>query len=219
MRARPPRSHLFTDRARSRVHLGGRRPHGRAGRPTAAALCVVAWLAPGAAGSDQGLRVGDTTFPATCALAPVKKLPPRGGHVYQWMGLFDAFTAALYDDPAQRSKPALGPVPRCLMITYHRAFSAAQFAETTTEGIARNSPKGAVKRLRSSIDAYNRLYADVKVGDRYALAYAPGRGTTLYLNGRSRGHIPGDDFAAALFAIWLGPEPVSEGLRDDLLGR
>jgi len=183
------------------------------------ALFIAAWLVSGPARAEPGLRAGGATFPATCSLAPVKKLPPRGTHVYEWMGVFDAFTAALYDDPKQRSKPALGPIPRCLMITYHRAFTATQFAETTTEGIERNSPKATVKRLRSSIDAYNRLYADVKVGDRYALTYAPGRGTTLYLNGRSRGHIPGDDFAAALFAIWLGPEPVSEGLRDDLLGR
>jgi len=32
------------------------------------------------------------------------------------------------------------------------------------------------------------------------------------------GTIPGDDFAAAVFAIWLGRNPIDTGFRDALLG-
>jgi len=39
----------------------------------------------------------------------------------------------------------------------------------------------------------------------------------LALNGEARGFVEGDDFAAALFAIWLGPKPLDEKLRRKLL--
>ncbi|MDD1633559.1 MAG: chalcone isomerase family protein, partial [Methylococcaceae bacterium] len=64
----------------------------------------------------------------------------------------------------------------------------------------------------------NRLYRDVKEGDRYALDYAPGKGTTLSLNGSPLGTIEGADFAAAYYAIWLGAKPISDTMRDELTG-
>ena len=42
-------------------------------------------------------------------------------------------------------------------------------------------------------------------------------GTELALNGERLALAPVADFAAAYFAIWLGPQPADEGLRDDLL--
>jgi hypothetical protein len=72
-------------------------------------------------------------------------------------------------------------------------------------------------RLRSSIDQLNELYTDVQPGDRYSLTYVPGVGTELALNGQPRGLIEGAEFSAALFAIWIGREPVDEPLRKQLL--
>jgi hypothetical protein len=50
------------------------------------------------------------------------------------------------------------------------------------------------------------------------LTYIPGKGTELTLNGKSKGTVEGADFAAALFSIWLGPKPISESLKKELLG-
>jgi hypothetical protein len=63
----------------------------------------------------------------------------------------------------------------------------------------------------------NAAYRGVAPGDRYALVYAPGSGTTLLWNGEERVTISGADFAAAYFAIWLGHDPVDESLRRRLL--
>ena len=62
------------------------------------------------------------------------------------------------------------------------------------------------------------MYVDVKPGDRYALTYVPGVGTELAFNGKPRGVIEGADFAAAYFAIWLGPQPLDNSLKEKLLG-
>jgi len=37
------------------------------------------------------------------------------------------------------------------------------------------------------------------------------------LNGRRKGVVEGTDFAAAVFAIWLGPKPIDVSLKSQLL--
>jgi hypothetical protein len=59
---------------------------------------------------------------------------------------------------------------------------------------------------------------DVEPGDRYAITYVPGVGTELSLNGQTRGIIEGQDFASALFALWLGEKPFDKRFKADLLG-
>jgi len=48
--------------------------------------------------------------------------------------------------------------------------------------------------------------------------YLPGVGTSVELGGAVVDTIPGADFAHALFAIWLGPDPVDARFRTALLG-
>ena len=74
-------------------------------------------------------------------------------------------------------------------------------------------------RLAERLDRFGSMYRDVRPGDRYALNYVPGLGTELTLNGASLGRIPGADFAAAVFAIWLGANPIDEDFKAELLGR
>lgn len=115
------------------------------------------------------------------------------------------------------SKAVLADVPRRLEIEYFRAFSADEFAKATVAGISRSSDQATFERLRSRIDRINELYEDVEPGDRYSLTYLPGVGTELALNDRPLGVLEGADFSTALFAIWLGDEPLDDGLRGQLL--
>ena len=55
-------------------------------------------------------------------------------------------------------------------------------------------------------------------GDRDALTYLPERGITLTINGRVKGTIAGEDFAQALFGLWLGGEPFNSRFKQALLG-
>jgi len=65
----------------------------------------------------------------------------------------------------------------------------------------------------------NFFIEDVQPGDRYSLTYIPGNGTELALNVESKGFIEGADFAAAVFSIWLGPKPISDSFKQQILGR
>jgi hypothetical protein len=41
---------------------------------------------------------------------------------------------------------------------------------------------------------------------------------TVLCGSATRGQVEGDEFAAALFGIWLGPDPLDDNLKELLLG-
>jgi hypothetical protein len=145
----------------------------------------------------------------------------HGTGLLRYRVFIKGYVAALYlaDSFAGKatSEAVLGDVPRRLEIEYFWAIAAEDFARATVEGIERSAGREALVRLGPRIDRINSLYRDVRPGDRYALTYEPGVGTELALNGQRLGLIEGADFAAALFAIWLGEEPLDDSLRRQLL--
>jgi hypothetical protein len=139
--------------------------------------------------------------------------------VFRWKLFFKPYVAALYlADPADAAE-VLADVPKRLELSYFYSIKGPDFAMAADELLARNLAPQALARLRPSIDALNALYRDVEPGDRYALTYLPGRGTELALNGLALGVVPGAEFAAAYFSIWLGEVPLDDALKQQLLAR
>jgi hypothetical protein len=142
----------------------------------------------------------------------------RGLGLLRYMVFVKAYVAAFYLPAGTAAEDALSAVPKRLEIEYFHAIAAKDFAAATTASIERNVSLMAFRRLKPQIDALNALYRDVAPGDRYALTYVPGSGTTLSWNGRALGTVGGDEFAAALFGIWLGSDPLDKDLKELLLG-
>jgi hypothetical protein len=131
--------------------------------------------------------------------------------------LFKGYVAGLYLGAGVLPQEALGDVPKRLELSYFWGIKGADFGKAGDAILAQNLDPDTVARLRPRLDQINALYEDVQPGDRYALTYVPGLGTELALNGRSKGIIPGTDFAAAYFRIWLGDQPIDTALREHLL--
>ena len=131
--------------------------------------------------------------------------------------LIKGYVAGLYLADEVPSARVLTDVPKRLEIEYFRSIAADAFAKAGDQYIARNVDAATLLRLRPRLDQLNALYRDVEPGDRYSLTYVPGQGTELSLNGKPLGRIPGADFAAAVFSIWLGDQPVDEPLKRRLL--
>jgi hypothetical protein len=135
----------------------------------------------------------------------------------RYMVFIKGYVAALYLPQGVPPEDVLTDVPKRLEINYFHPIKGSDFAAATDQGITANVDSARLTQLRDRIDRINRLYRDVKPGDRYSLTYIPGSGTELALNGQARGTIPGADFASAVFAIWLGPRPLDESLKNQLL--
>jgi hypothetical protein len=145
-------------------------------------------------------------------------LPLRGVGLLRYRLVFKGYVAAFYLKPDVEAAQALDDVPKRLEIEYLWAIAAADFARAQDEGIARNVDEETLERIRPAMAEMAAFYRDVEPGDRYALTYFPGRGTELALNGVPLGRVAGAEFARAIFSIWLGEEPLSQSLKNQLLG-
>ena len=134
---------------------------------------------------------------------------------YQYV--IKAYVAALYLGSGVGPGDVLGDVPKRLEINYFWNLDGDDIAKAGEEILARNVDADMRVKLRSRLDQINALYENVKPGDRYALTYIPGVGTELSLNEQRKGVIPGADFAAAYFRIWLGEQPIDASFRDRLI--
>jgi hypothetical protein len=131
---------------------------------------------------------------------------------------FKAYVGAFYLEAGCPIDEALSDCAKRIELQYKRPFKGQDFGPATDKSLARNVDAATLERLRPRIDYHNSLYEDVKPGDRYSLTYIPDRGTELALNGSPKGLIEGVDFAAAVFSIWLGPKPISESFKKQILG-
>jgi hypothetical protein len=62
------------------------------------------------------------------------------------------------------------------------------------------------------------VFAPLLSGDVVLVEYAPGRGTTVRVNRGVAVNAAHHDFMLAFLDHWLGPRPVSEEIKDKLLG-
>lgn len=179
---------------------------------TIACLALLALAAPLQAAEVKGQRFAETVRAGDVELALCS------ASLLRWKWVLDVYVAALYVDDCDRLPARPTGAPRRLEIAYLRGFEAQQFVDAAEKVLERTFDDATLAPLRERIDRMGAAYRAVSAGDRYALTYRPGVGTELALNGEPLVVVPGEDFADAYLAIWLGPDPADGGLRDRLLG-
>ena len=131
------------------------------------------------------------------------------------------YVAGLYL-PAKSSDPAKilsTDEPRQMVMHFlYKNVEKAKIVEGWDEGFKKNSPAqmGALKDRLAKFDGF---WSDMKTGDVATMTYVPGVGTKVVVKGVEMGVIEGKDFAQALLAVWLGPNPPNQELKDGLLGK
>ena len=146
------------------------------------------------------------------------ELPLRGAALYRYLVVIKAYAGALYMPETVAPEDVLTDVPKHLELSYFHAIKGEDFGAATLKVMRKNVDSATMARLMPKVTKFNSLYVDVAPGDRYAITYVPGQGTTLRINGKAIGTIPGADFAAAIFSLWLGPEPIDKQFKYALLG-
>lgn len=87
------------------------------------------------------------------------------------------------------------------------------------EGLV-NSTNNNMAPLKDKITKFKGFFKDeIKVGDKFILAYIPSQGVVFFKNGVKKGVIEGHDFKKALFGIWLCDKPADKDLKTGLLGK
>jgi hypothetical protein len=147
-----------------------------------------------------------------------QELPLRGTGLFRYLVFIKAYVGVLYMPGDISSERVLANIPKRLELEYFHPIKGEDFGAATNKILAQNLDAETLGRLKPRVEMHNALYRDVKPGDRYALTYVPGKGTELALNGEVLGTIEGEDYASAIYGMWLGDNPMNKSFKKQLMG-
>ena len=127
---------------------------------------------------------------------------------------FDIYVAGLYL-PVKTTSSAVvldGDTVKRLEFEFLLDLTAEQLGDSMRERLERT--EGAQQHAGTIVG----WMTAVEKGDRMVMHYVPGVGTTIQVGSTVNGPIAGEAVMKALFGIYVGSDPASEGLKRDLLG-
>jgi len=108
--------------------------------------------------------------------------------------------------------------PKMIQMDLVRSFSRDKLCNAFTDVIEENyEDRSAFDKEMEIFLAY--FTADAQEGDQLIFTYLPGKGLKTVKNGEEMGVITNFEFVKALWTVWFGEEPASDGLKEDLLAR
>jgi hypothetical protein len=178
----------------------------------AAALAAALPARPAAAKELAGVKMPDT-------IAVGDKTLKLNGLGLRKKAFFKVYVGGLYLETASKDAAAILATDeaKAVRMTFMRDVGKGKLVDAFKDGFEANAKEKAA-RQKDAIEKLYTLVPDVKDGETLALTYVPGKGTTVSLGDKVLGVIEGKEFAEAVFALWLGPNPPSEDLKKGMLG-
>jgi len=165
-------------------------------------------------------EIADVKIPELVTVGEGMALHLNGAGI-RYKFFFKIYIAELYmEHPATDVQKVIKDDGR-KRVVMHFVYSEVdkdKLVEGWNEGFHGNLSPQQFAALQDKINRFNGMFDTVKSGDEIFLDYIPGIGTEVRIRGQKKGVIAGKDFNDALLAIWLGKEPVSDELRQELLG-
>lgn len=171
---------------------------------------------PAAATQIAGVEIPDALAPASGA--PELLLNGAGIRKKFFM---DIYIGALYLPARTPDVRAIlsdtGPAS-VLMYFMRGEVSKDKITGGWNDGLEKNLSKEDMQAIAARLEQFNSYFQTVHEGDTIRIDYQPATGTTVRINGESRGVVTGNDFFRFLLRVWLGSKPVSKSLKQDMLG-
>ena len=108
--------------------------------------------------------------------------------------------------------------PLVLELEYLRELKGLLIAERSLKEMRRGAQITDAQAERW-LTEMQRIFPDVKAGDRISGQHLPGRGARFWHNGHLAGQIDDAAFARLFFGIWLAPSTSEPDMRLALLGQ
>ena len=169
----------------------------------------------------RAIKISDVEIPDT--LTPVNSditLQLNGAGIREKF-FMDIYIGALYLPEKSTSAAAILSSEKPASVLMHFLYSTVSKEKITagwTEGLEANHSPEEMRKLQPALDQFNQLFLTMHSGDEIHIDHLPGKGTEVRINNEWRGKVDGDALFPALLKIWLGEHPVSESLKDAMLG-
>lgn len=180
----------------------------------AALLLAVFLAAPAPAAKKAGVTLRDTAF---VGAQPVV----LNGIALRERFFVDVYVAGLYLTERTTDPAAIlaDEAPRLMTMHFVHDVAARKINAAWLKGLKDNAAP-ASPELTAKFGMLTAMMDDIEDGETMSFAYEPGTGTTVTVKGVNKGVIPGKDFADAVLATWIGPNPgPGKDFKEALLGR
>ena len=161
-----------------------------------------------------GASAGATPGAASPAQLPGSRL--QGEATLRFIGL-RIYHARLWTAPDFRAAHALDQ-PLLLELEYLRDLDGRAIAERSLKEMQREGGFSEAQG-RQWLAQMQRLFPNVRAGDRISGLNSPGQGVSFWHNGQPLGRVDDADFARRFFGIWLAPSTSEPAMRLVLLGQ
>lgn len=115
------------------------------------------------------------------------------------------------------------PGPKRLDFTAMREIDSTDIGLTFVKGMKANATREQTTRHMASMSRLIEIFSSrpkLATGDKFAMEFVPGKGTTFFITGQPQGAPVGDaEFFAMVLRIWVGASPAEPLLKDALLGQ
>lgn len=163
-------------------------------------------LPPSAAAQIAGLTGGHPQLPGSRL---------QGQALLRFFGL-QVYQAQLWTRPDFRPE-TMAQQPLVLELQYLRDLKGRSIAERSLEEM-RRAGAFSEEQGRRWLAEMQRIFPDVKAGDRLTGLHQPGQGAVFWHNARPVGRVEDALFARLFFGIWLAPTTSEPDIRLALLG-
>ena len=179
-------------------------------------LLVLA-LVVGATTAAWGGELAGVTMPETVEVGD-QELQLNGMGLRK-KAIIKVYVAGLYLTEKMNDAEAIlaADTARRTTMEFRFGVNAQKMCDAWKEGLEKNTASPS-DELKAKFDELCELQDDMEKGDLMVYTYVPGTGTEVEIKGEVKGTIEGKDFADALFACWIGPEPPGAAFKKGLLG-
>ena len=178
-------------------------------------LLTLCWVLTAAAVEVAGVEIPDQT-----ELETGEQLQLNGAGVRKKF-FVKVYVGALYLPARTTDARAVltmdGP-RQILMHFIYDGVSREKITDGWNEGFSANLDEASYAAVADRLQQFNAYFRDAAKDDRIELSYLPGTGTRVRINGAPQGVVEGEDFARALFSVWLGTAPADADLKEKMLG-
>jgi len=131
----------------------------------------------------------------------------------------DVYVAGLYTARKTRSVEEVlkESAAKLIVLRFVRDVSREEMGEALTEALRKNLG-GELDAANKRLQPFLGKLPPLNKGTELRLAYRPGHGVQLVVNGKTLGTETDDHTANLLFRAWLGPQPPDKDLKAGLLG-
>lgn len=103
-----------------------------------------------------------------------------------------------------------GDFKKKIVMKFLRDVSAEQVRDAFRDGL---------KGTGVNAGAWLQYFDDTRSGQEYSIAWIPGMGLETKVAGLNKPVLNDSALASAVFGIWLGPKPIQEDIKKDLVAR